>query len=394
MSFLQSLRWFGPDDPVTLDYIRQAGATGVVTALHHLRNGEVWSTDEIKTRKDLIEKKGLEWVVVESVPVHEDIKTRTGNFSEYIDNYKQTIRNLGLEGIKIICYNFMPLLDWTRTDLDYVLPDGAKALRFSKIALASFDIFILKRHQSQDEYTDTDIKRAQEYYDKLDSGDLKTLTENILAGLPGSEESWSLEEFREKLLIYNGYTDTTFRNNLLEFLREIIPVAEESDIKMAIHPDDPPFPIFGLPRMIGTQNQISDLLTGVKSPSNGITFCTGSLGVRSDNDLIRMVREFSPDIHFVHLRNIRREDNDTFIESDHLEGDVPMYEVVKELIVEMHRRKSEGSDDSIPMRPDHGHRMIADGDMKVNPGYSGAGRMKGLAELRGLVAGIEKSLSG
>ncbi len=391
MSFLQSLRWFGPGDPVTLDYIRQAGATGVVTALHHIRNGEVWPTDEIRIRKELIEEKGLEWAVVESVPVHEDIKTRTGNYPEYIDNYNQTIRNLGREGIKIVCYNFMPLLDWTRTDLDYELPDGSKALQFSKIALASFDMFILKRHQSQYDYTDAETKLAQEYYSKLLVNDSETLIKNILAGLPGAEESWSLEAFRKKLHIYKEFTDTDLWHNLRDFLKVIIPVAEESDVKMAIHPDDPPFPILGLPRMVGTQDQINALLTGVKSPSNGITFCTGSLGVRPGNDLIRMVRDFGKAIHFVHLRNIRREENDAFLETNHLEGDVPMYEVVKELLLEMRSRKSDGNDDRIPMRPDHGHRMIADGDLNVNPGYSGTGRMKGLAELRGLVTGIEKS---
>lgn len=391
MSFIQTLRWFGPDDPVTLDFVRQAGASGVVTALHHLRNGEVWPADEIRVRKDLIEKKGLEWVVVESVPVHEDIKTRTGDFSRYIDHFKQTIRNLGREGIKIICYNFMPLLDWTRTDLDYELSTGAKALRFSKIALASFDMFILQRNQAQEDYTDDEIKLAQVYYSKQDANNTERLTKNILAGLPGSEESYSLEAFRNKLHTYKEYNDTTLQHNLLEFLKEIIPAAEESDVRMAIHPDDPPFSILGLPRVVCKRDQIYTLLKEVKSPSNGITFCTGSLGVRPDNDLIRMAEEFGPAIHFVHLRNIQREDNGAFIESGHLEGDVPMYEVAKELLIEMHKRKSAGMDDRIPMRPDHGHRLIADGDLKVNPGYSGIGRLKGLAELRGLEMGIEKS---
>ena len=360
MSFIQTLRWFGPDDPVTLDHIRQAGASGVVTALHHLRNGDVWLVDEIRIRKKLIEKKGLEWVVIESVPVHEDIKTRTGDFLRHIDHYKQTIRNLGREGINIICYNFMPLLDWTRTDLDYELHTGAKALMFSKIALASFDMFILNRYQAQDDYTDIEIKLAQVYYSKLDTKELERLTKNILAGLPGSEESYSLKAFRKKLHNYKEYNDTALQNNLLEFLKEIIPVAEESDVRMAIHPDDPPFSILGMPRVVSTPNQIETLLKEVNSPSNGITFCTGSLGVRHENDLIRMAREFGQAIHFVHLRNIQREDNDAFIESDHLEGDVPMYEVAKELLLEMHRRKSAGMDDRIPMRPDHGHRRIAD----------------------------------
>ncbi len=391
MSFIQTLRWFGPDDPVTLDHIRQAGASGVVTALHHLRNGDVWLVDEIRIRKKLIEKKGLEWVVIESVPVHEDIKTRTGDFLRHIDHYKQTIRNLGREGINIICYNFMPLLDWTRTDLDYELHTGAKALMFSKIALASFDMFILNRYQAQDDYTDIEIKLAQVYYSKLDTKELERLTKNILAGLPGSEESYSLKAFRKKLRNYKEYNDTALQNNLLEFLKEIIPVAEESDVRMAIHPDDPPFSILGMPRVVSTPDQIETLLKEVNSPSNGITFCTGSLGVRHENDLIRMAREFGQAIHFVHLRNIQREDNDAFIESDHLEGDVPMYEVAKELLLEMHRRKSAGMDDRIPMRPDHGHRLIADGDIQVNPGYTGIGRLKGLAELRGLEMGIEKS---
>jgi mannonate dehydratase len=383
----QTMRWYGPNDPVSLSDIRQAGCQGVVTALHHIPVGEIWPLAEIELRRKTIEEHGMRWTVIESLPVHEDIKKQKPGFERFIENYKLSLKNVAACGLQVVTYNFMPVLDWLRTDLSYVLPDGSKALRFERLSFIAFDLFLLKRPGADRDYSPGEVLESKKHFDRLSETEKEKLFRNALLGLPGSDIPFTPHEVLQALKEYNDIDSTRLKQHLYYFINQVAPLAADLGLKLAIHPDDPPYPVLGLPRVVSTAADLQELLDAVPLNANGLCFCTGSLGARPDNDILKMLKAFGERVHFLHLRNTKRDAYGNFFEADHLEGDTDMYSVVREIVQIMRARKV-----SIPMRPDHGHQMLDDLQKTTYPGYSAIGRLRGLAELRGLELGIARSL--